>query len=78
MGWRSRTITALLASVGALGIAGCASWAPTDDPEPVIRGPLPTRQQQPMALTLMAFRPRRAATQPQGEFAFGRTWGESW
>ena len=51
---------------GSGGISGC-SLLPTEDPAPVVRGPLTTRNQQPMALTLMAFRPRRAATQPEGE-----------
>jgi len=53
------------------GLPSCASLAPTEDPAPVVRGPFPTRQQQPMALTFMAFRPRRAATQAEGTWAGG-------
>lgn len=67
---RRSTLSGLLLAGGASGLAGCASLAPTDDPAPVVRGPLPTRQQQPMGLTLMAFRPRRAAVQPRGELAW--------
>jgi hypothetical protein len=48
-------------------ISACSSLLPADDPAPTVRGPLTTRNQQPMALTLMAFRPRRAMTQPEGE-----------
>lgn len=51
--------------------SGCASLLPQDDPAPVVRGPFTTRNQQPMALTLMAFRPRRPVTQPAGEWAAG-------
>jgi hypothetical protein len=42
-----------------------------------VRGPFATRNQQPMALTLMAFRPRRPVTQPAGEFAHGLQLGWS-
>ena len=68
---RFRVVPTLLLMLSGSRLAGCASWAPTDDPAPIVRGPLTTRHQQPMALTLMAFRPRRAATQPQGELAWG-------
>lgn len=45
----------------ALGI-GC--YAP--DPAHVVRGPLPIRNQHPVALTFLHLRPRRARVQPQG------------
>jgi len=38
-----------------------------DHPAPVVRGPIPARTQQAIKLTFLTFRPRRAATQPQGK-----------
>lgn len=49
----------LLAALGCLG--GCIS--PPNDPARVIRGPLPTRNQHPFALTFHHPRPRRAVIQ---------------
>ena len=43
-------------------LASCAG--PTLDPVPVVRGPLASRNQHPLALTLHHPRPRRAVTQP--------------
>jgi Protein of unknown function (DUF3187) len=51
--------------------SGCATFRHEKNPEAVVRGPLATRQQQPMALTLFAFRPRRAVTQANGELGVG-------
>ncbi len=55
----------------ALSGAACSSLAPTQDPARVVRGPLTTRQQHPLGLTLMAFRPRRPVTQESGTSAHG-------
>jgi len=49
------------------GASGCASWRPTSDPARVVRGPLATRNQHPVALTLLHMRPRRATVQPKGK-----------
>ncbi|MFT7668580.1 MAG: hypothetical protein ACI8X5_001274 [Planctomycetota bacterium] len=49
-------------------LASCASLLPTDEPAGIVRGPFATRNQQPMALTLMAFRPRSAKTIEKGEW----------
>jgi len=66
----TRRFRALLLVLATLPLAsGCAGLMPHDDPEPVVRGPFHTRNQQPIALTLMAFRPRRPVTQPVGEWA---------
>ncbi len=51
--------------------SSCAALRHTENPAQTVRGPLATRQQQPMALTLFAFRPRRAVTQPKGELGLG-------
>jgi hypothetical protein len=45
-------------------LTACAG--PATDPALVLRGPLPTRNQHPFALTLHHPRPRRAVTQPSG------------
>ncbi|MCB9914761.1 MAG: DUF3187 family protein [Planctomycetes bacterium] len=60
-----------LALAAALLCASCSALRHAEHPAAVVRGPLATRQQQPMALTLFAFRPRRAVTQPAGELAAG-------
>jgi len=53
-------------------LAGCADLpGPAEDPRPVVRGPLPGRVQHPLALTQLAFRPRRAAVLDAGERRFG-------
>jgi hypothetical protein len=54
-----------------LGASSCASFLPASDPAQIVRGPLSTRQQHPLALTMMAFRPRRPVTQAKGELAGG-------
>lgn len=52
----------------ALSLApGCSALRHSASPAEVVRGPLATRQQHPISLTLFAFRPRRAVTQPKGE-----------
>jgi Protein of unknown function (DUF3187) len=38
----------------------------SDDPRPVLRGPVPSRTLEAVKLTYLEFRPRRAATQPDG------------
>ena len=50
-------------------VSGCASWRPTSDPARVVRGPLATRNQHPVALTLLHMRPRRATVLPKGKWA---------
>ena len=52
-----------------VAVVGCI--APPVDPAPVVRGPLPTRNQHPFALTFHHPRPRRAATQPSGTTGVG-------
>ncbi len=47
--------------------AGCSALRHSDSPAQVIRGPVAARQQHPISLSLFAFRPRRAVTQPRGE-----------
>jgi hypothetical protein len=37
-----------------------------DDPAPIVRGPVPSRTLEAVKLTYLSFRPRRAATQPEG------------
>ena len=37
-----------------------------DDPSPIVRGPLPTRNQHPVSLTFLHMRPRRAVTTAPG------------
>jgi hypothetical protein len=54
----------------ALLCCSCTSflgWQP--DPEPVMRGPIATRTQEPIKLTYLAFRPRAAQTQEEGKLA---------
>ncbi|TDJ73146.1 MAG: DUF3187 family protein [Planctomycetota bacterium] len=48
-----------------LSLAGCSLLPrPAEDVQPIVRGPLPSRTQHPLALTYLALRPRRAETQP--------------
>ncbi len=56
-----------VASLGLL-LGGCGALRPAPDPTPRVRGPLPSRAHQPLALTVMALRPRRAAVLEQGEW----------
>ncbi len=60
-----------LAALALLVTASCAGLRHADDPAPHVRGPLAARQQHPMALTLMAFRPRRPVTQAEGTTGLG-------
>lgn len=52
-------------------LGSCAALEHSAAPAASVRGPLATRQQHPMALTLMAFRPRRAVTQDEGTTGVG-------
>jgi hypothetical protein len=59
------------AALVAATLASCTSflgWQP--EPEPVQRGPVATRTQQPIKLTYLAFRPRAANTEAEGKLAF--------
>jgi hypothetical protein len=49
---------------------GCSALAPGADVRARARGPLATRPQHPMLLTMLGPRPRSAATQPEGTAAF--------
>jgi len=63
-----RAAHARIARAAALfALAGCGSLARSkEDPARVVRGPIASRTQEPILLTHLAFRPRRAATQPEG------------
>lgn len=66
-----RSSRLLAAGLAALVAPGCSSFlGHADDPAPIVRGPVPSRAQQPLALTVMSFRPRRAATQAADTFGF--------
>src|SRR5688572_33485146 len=57
----------LLAASAWLVLAGCTLTARhSDDPRMKVRGPAPTRVQQPNKLTFLAFRPRQAVAQAEG------------
>jgi hypothetical protein len=58
---RALTVLFLLAACSA-----CAALGHTDDPKPRVRGPIPSRTQEPIKLTFLAFRPRAAEVQPEG------------
>lgn len=61
---------ALHAGFLAVLLPSCALVAShSDAPSPKVRGPIPTRVQQPNKLTFLAFRPRTAHTLPEGEHA---------
>jgi hypothetical protein len=52
--------------LAALALSGCAALAHSkEDPARVVRGPIPSRTQEPIKLTFLSLRPRRAATQPE-------------
>jgi hypothetical protein len=59
---------ALLLALLSLGLQGCSALGHAERPRQVVRGPIPSRNLQPIATTLLAFRPRRAAIQPAGEW----------
>lgn len=61
-----RSLSVTLSLSVAAACAGCVSA----DPAPIVRGPLATRIQHPLALTTLGFRPRRAAAQPEGTAAW--------
>ena len=52
----------------ALALSGACAIVPkhADAPAKVVRGPIPSRALEPVKLTYLAFRPRRAATLPEG------------
>lgn len=52
-------------------LAGCGVLAPAPEAAAVVRGPLPTRTQHPVAMTFLHPRPRSVATTPAGEWAVG-------
>lgn len=54
---------------GALALVDGCGLVPrqSDAPAAVVRGPIPSRSLEPVKLTYLAFRPRRAATLPEGE-----------
>lgn len=47
-----------------LALAACVA----PDPAPVVRGPLPTRNNHPVSLTFLHMRPRRAVALPEGRW----------
>jgi hypothetical protein len=49
-----------------LALAGCKGLGHADAPAPVVRGPVPSRTQEPIKLTFLALRPRRATVEPVG------------
>jgi hypothetical protein len=57
----------LIALVAALAAGACSSLAPSDDPRHVVRGPIPSRIQHPLALTFLDMVPRRPVVEGQGE-----------
>jgi len=66
------TSLVVLAAVALVAVSSsCASFAPTDAPAREVRGPLPTRIQHPLALTLPNLTPRRPVVQPEGSWRLG-------
>ncbi len=64
---RACTYRALPVVVVLAVLCSCASsWGRTVEPLAKVRGPLPTRIQQPVSLTRLSFRPRRPLAQPRG------------
>lgn len=66
---RSMVRAACVAVLAAIS-GSCTSflgWQP--DPVPGLRGPIPTRTQEPIKLTYLGFRPRSARTQAEGKLA---------
>lgn len=56
----------LAGALAAVGVSGCAALAPTPDPRPVVRGPVPVVTNGPIVASLFPIAPRRAATEPEG------------
>lgn len=56
-----------LALLAALALSGACAIVPkhADAPARVVRGPIPSRTLEPVKLTALAFRPRRATTLPE-------------
>ena len=69
-GAREQTLLALLAAAAACA-PGCAALGYEPGASNVVRGPLPTRVQHPLALTLPNLTPRRVVTQTPGELGLG-------
>ena len=60
-------MTGVVPALAAGVLAGCSILPEHPDaPAPVVRGPIPSRTQQPIKLTYLSLRPRRAATQAEG------------
>lgn len=57
--------------VALVAFAACAPLPSLSERAPRVRGPLPTRVQHPLALTLPNLTPRRALVQPQGQWGVG-------
>lgn len=66
-GWRAALVGSLLSTLAA----SCRSLAPQSDPAHKLRGPLPTRVQHPLALTLPNLSPRSAQVQAKGAWTVG-------
>lgn len=60
--------TRLAGSAVLLALLASCALAPQRDPRPVVRGPLASRNLHPLSLALIAFRPRRAAVEAEGEW----------
>jgi len=65
----SRAAGALLVPLLAGGCAILPEYS--DAPQLCVRGPIPSRVQQPIKLGTLGFRPRRAATETQGRASLG-------
>ena len=59
------------AAACCLTLTSCAALVPRGAPRAVVRGPLPTRIQHPLALVSPHLGLRRAVAQPAGEFGLG-------
>ena len=56
----------LIGAALALATSACSALAPSDDPRHVVRGPIPSRVQHPLALTFLDLVPRRPVVEAQG------------
>ncbi len=75
-----RRILVFLSALAAGLAPGCGVMRTrSDEPAPIVRGPIPARTLEAVKLTYLFFRPRRAATQPEGttllslQSAYGNT-----
>lgn len=57
------------APILGLLLASCGALSPAPEAAAVVRGPLPSRNQHPVAMTFLHPRPRRAVTTPEGRWA---------